>query len=77
MECIDVKEKHDAFNRRMEEKDPPPPKQVPKTAPVARSSNPNVKKQPKTQNKGKGKAPGTNLTARETNPKGLEGCHGK
>ncbi|MBW0539929.1 hypothetical protein O181_079644 [Austropuccinia psidii MF-1] len=38
---------------------PPPPKQVPKTAPVAGSKNSNVKKQPKTQNKGKGKAPAT------------------
>ncbi|MBW0590739.1 hypothetical protein O181_130454 [Austropuccinia psidii MF-1] len=38
----------------------PPPKQVPKTAPVASSSNSNVKKQPQAQNKGKGKAPATN-----------------
>ncbi|MBW0588028.1 hypothetical protein O181_127743 [Austropuccinia psidii MF-1] len=38
---------------------PPPPKQVPKTAPVARSSNSNVKKQPQALNKGKGKAPAT------------------
>ncbi|MBW0546186.1 hypothetical protein O181_085901 [Austropuccinia psidii MF-1] len=38
---------------------PPPPKQVPKTAPVASSSNFNVKKQPQAQNKGKGKAPAT------------------
>ncbi|MBW0592968.1 hypothetical protein O181_132683 [Austropuccinia psidii MF-1] len=36
---------------------PPPPKQVPRTAPVASSSNSNVKKQPKAQKKGKGKAP--------------------
>ncbi|MBW0532603.1 hypothetical protein O181_072318 [Austropuccinia psidii MF-1] len=36
---------------------PPPPKQVPRPAPVASSSNSNVKKQPKTQNKVKGKAP--------------------
>ncbi|MBW0587366.1 hypothetical protein O181_127081, partial [Austropuccinia psidii MF-1] len=35
---------------------PPPPKQVPKTAPVARSSNSKVKKQPQAQNKGKGNA---------------------
>ncbi|MBW0515703.1 hypothetical protein O181_055418 [Austropuccinia psidii MF-1] len=41
-------------------KNPPPPKQVPKTAPVASSSNSNLKKQPQTQNKGKGKAPATN-----------------
>ncbi|MBW0481376.1 hypothetical protein O181_021091 [Austropuccinia psidii MF-1] len=39
---------------------PPPPKQVPKTASEARSSNPNMKKQPQAQNKGKGKAPATN-----------------
>ncbi|MBW0556202.1 hypothetical protein O181_095917 [Austropuccinia psidii MF-1] len=45
---------------------PPPPKQVPKTAPVASSSNSNMKNQPKAQKKGKGKAP-----ARAT------GCHGK
>ncbi|MBW0574238.1 hypothetical protein O181_113953 [Austropuccinia psidii MF-1] len=38
---------------------PPPPKQVPKTAPVARSRNSNVKKQPQAQNKGKGKAQAT------------------
>ncbi|MBW0543650.1 hypothetical protein O181_083365 [Austropuccinia psidii MF-1] len=38
---------------------PTPPKQMPKTAPVARSSNSNVKKQPKAQNKGKGNAPAT------------------
>ncbi|MBW0573573.1 hypothetical protein O181_113288 [Austropuccinia psidii MF-1] len=38
---------------------PPPPKEVPKTAPVARSSNSKVKKQPQAQNKGKGKAPTT------------------
>ncbi|MBW0462111.1 hypothetical protein O181_001826 [Austropuccinia psidii MF-1] len=37
----------------------PPPKKVPKTAPVASSSNSNVKKQPKAQNKVKGKAPAT------------------
>ncbi|MBW0532550.1 hypothetical protein O181_072265 [Austropuccinia psidii MF-1] len=38
---------------------PPPPKQVPKTSPVARSSNSNIKKKPKAQNKGKGKAAAT------------------
>ncbi|MBW0543537.1 hypothetical protein O181_083252 [Austropuccinia psidii MF-1] len=40
-------------------KNPPPPKQVPKTAPIPRSSNPNVKKQPQASNKGKHKAPAT------------------
>ncbi|MBW0466393.1 hypothetical protein O181_006108 [Austropuccinia psidii MF-1] len=39
---------------------PPQPKQVPKTAPVARSRNSNVKKQPQAQNKGNGKAPAPN-----------------
>ncbi|MBW0559353.1 hypothetical protein O181_099068 [Austropuccinia psidii MF-1] len=38
---------------------PPPPKQVPKTAPIARSSNSNMKKHPQAPNKGKGKAPAT------------------
>ncbi|MBW0551931.1 hypothetical protein O181_091646 [Austropuccinia psidii MF-1] len=38
---------------------PPPPKQLQKTAPVASRSNSNVKKQPQAQNKGKGKAPAT------------------
>ncbi|MBW0520797.1 hypothetical protein O181_060512 [Austropuccinia psidii MF-1] len=41
------------------EKNPPPPNQVSKTAPVARSSNCNMKKPPQAQNKGKGKAPAT------------------
>ncbi|MBW0568900.1 hypothetical protein O181_108615 [Austropuccinia psidii MF-1] len=40
-------------------KHPPPPKQVPKTSPVASSSNSNVKKKPQAQTKGKGKAPAT------------------
>ncbi|MBW0501781.1 hypothetical protein O181_041496 [Austropuccinia psidii MF-1] len=59
MALIDGKEKHDAFNSRMEEKQPPPPKQVPRTAPVARRSNSNMKRHPKAQKKGKGKAPAT------------------
>ncbi|MBW0480124.1 hypothetical protein O181_019839 [Austropuccinia psidii MF-1] len=59
MASIYGKEKHDSLNSRMEENNPPPPKQGPTTAPVARSSNSNVKKQPQAQNKGKGKAPAT------------------
>ncbi|MBW0494804.1 hypothetical protein O181_034519, partial [Austropuccinia psidii MF-1] len=43
---IDGQEKHDAFNSRMEEKQPSTPKQVPKTAPVARSNNSNANKKP-------------------------------
>ncbi|MBW0582577.1 hypothetical protein O181_122292 [Austropuccinia psidii MF-1] len=50
---------------------PPPPKKVPKTGPVAIRSNYNIKKQPQDQNKGKGKVPATNHTARAT------GFHGK
>ncbi|MBW0516253.1 hypothetical protein O181_055968 [Austropuccinia psidii MF-1] len=45
---------------------PPPPNQMPKIAPVARSSNFNVKKQQQAQHKGKGKAPDTKPTARAT-----------
>ncbi|MBW0545498.1 hypothetical protein O181_085213 [Austropuccinia psidii MF-1] len=59
MASIDGKEEHDAFNTKREEKNPPPPKQVPKTAPVANSSNSNMKKQPQNQKKIKGKAPAT------------------
>ncbi|MBW0509143.1 hypothetical protein O181_048858 [Austropuccinia psidii MF-1] len=59
MASIDGKEENSAFNSRMVQKNPPPPKQVPKTAPIARSSHSNVKTQPQTQNKGKGKAPAT------------------
>ncbi|MBW0557100.1 hypothetical protein O181_096815 [Austropuccinia psidii MF-1] len=60
MASIDGKEEHDSFNRRMVENNPPTHKQVPKTAPVSRSSNSNVKKQPQACNRGKGKAPATN-----------------
>ncbi|MBW0517122.1 hypothetical protein O181_056837 [Austropuccinia psidii MF-1] len=38
---------------------PSPPKKFPKTAPIARSSDSNAKKQPKAQNKGKGKEQAT------------------
>ncbi|MBW0510497.1 hypothetical protein O181_050212 [Austropuccinia psidii MF-1] len=38
---------------------PTPPKQVPKTAPVASRRNSDMKQQPNAQNKGKGKAPAT------------------
>ncbi|MBW0586831.1 hypothetical protein O181_126546 [Austropuccinia psidii MF-1] len=47
------------LTEELRKNNPPPPKQVPKTAPVARSSNFNVKKDPQSQNKGKGKAPDT------------------
>ncbi|MBW0579361.1 hypothetical protein O181_119076 [Austropuccinia psidii MF-1] len=57
MASIDGKEEYDAFNSRMEEKQPTTPKQVQRPAPVAISSNSNVKKQPQAQNKGKGKEP--------------------
>ncbi|MBW0559355.1 hypothetical protein O181_099070 [Austropuccinia psidii MF-1] len=57
---------------------PPPPKKVPKTAPVARSSNPNMKKQPQAQNKVKGKSPATKtLQPGLQDSKDSTGCHGK
>ncbi|MBW0554557.1 hypothetical protein O181_094272 [Austropuccinia psidii MF-1] len=59
MEYFDGKEKHDAFNSRMEGKNPPPPKKVPKPAPVARISNFNMIKKPQTMEMGKGKEPAT------------------
>ncbi|MBW0572994.1 hypothetical protein O181_112709, partial [Austropuccinia psidii MF-1] len=60
MESIDGKENHDAFNSRMEKKNPPPHKQVPKNTPVVKISNFNMRKQPQAQKKGKRKAPATN-----------------
>ncbi|MBW0471153.1 hypothetical protein O181_010868 [Austropuccinia psidii MF-1] len=61
-----MEKKHDAFDRRMEEKQPSTTQAMPKPAPIARSRNPNGKKKTKVQNKGKGKAPAKNLTARVT-----------
>ncbi|MBW0493026.1 hypothetical protein O181_032741 [Austropuccinia psidii MF-1] len=52
IESIDVKEEHDSINSRIEENNPPPPKQVLKTGPVTSSSNPNVKKKPQGQRQG-------------------------
>ncbi|MBW0566040.1 hypothetical protein O181_105755 [Austropuccinia psidii MF-1] len=57
MASVDGKEEYDAFNSRMEEKNPQLPKQVSIPAPVASRSNYNVKKQPQAQNKGKVNSP--------------------
>ncbi|MBW0570937.1 hypothetical protein O181_110652 [Austropuccinia psidii MF-1] len=60
MESIDEKDKYMILlTEEWRKNNPPPPKQVPKTAPEARSSNGNMKKQHQAQNKGKGKAPAT------------------
>ncbi|MBW0520556.1 hypothetical protein O181_060271 [Austropuccinia psidii MF-1] len=59
MASIDGKEKHDAFNSRMEEKQLSTTQASAKNSPVASSRNSNMKKHPKAQNKGKGKAPAT------------------
>ncbi|MBW0572219.1 hypothetical protein O181_111934 [Austropuccinia psidii MF-1] len=59
MASIHGKEEHDAFNSRMDKKQPSTTQASAKTAPVASSRNSNMKKQPKAQNKGKGKAPAT------------------
>ncbi|MBW0592795.1 hypothetical protein O181_132510 [Austropuccinia psidii MF-1] len=56
MESIYGKEKHDASKSTMEEEPPTTTQESAKNSP---SSNSNVKKQPKAQNKGKGKAPAT------------------
>ncbi|MBW0585846.1 hypothetical protein O181_125561 [Austropuccinia psidii MF-1] len=65
--CRSVEKLHDLIpHSEWREKNPPPPKQVPRPAPVARSSNSNMKKQPQAQNKGKGKAQSQSLTARAT-----------
>ncbi|MBW0468551.1 hypothetical protein O181_008266 [Austropuccinia psidii MF-1] len=59
VESIDGKEKMMLLTAEWMKNNPPPPKQVPKTAPVARSSNSNVRKQPQAQSKVKGKATAT------------------
>ncbi|MBW0575042.1 hypothetical protein O181_114757 [Austropuccinia psidii MF-1] len=59
MESIDGKEKPDALNSRMEEKQPSTTQESAKNSPIARSSNSNMKKQPQAQKRGKGKAPAT------------------
>ncbi|MBW0549238.1 hypothetical protein O181_088953 [Austropuccinia psidii MF-1] len=66
MASIDGKEEHYSFNRRMEKNNPPPPKQVPKTAPVASRSNSNMKKQPQAQKSAKERHQPQTLTARAT-----------
>ncbi|MBW0479493.1 hypothetical protein O181_019208 [Austropuccinia psidii MF-1] len=66
MESIDGKEKHDAFNSRMEERQPSTTQASAKNSLRSQCSNSNEKKQPQAQNKGKGTAPATYLTARAT-----------
>ncbi|MBW0533064.1 hypothetical protein O181_072779 [Austropuccinia psidii MF-1] len=57
---------------------PPPPKEVPKIAPIARSRNSNMKNHPQAQNQGKVKAPAAkHLPPGLQNPKDSEGCHRK
>ncbi|MBW0562042.1 hypothetical protein O181_101757 [Austropuccinia psidii MF-1] len=59
MASIDGKEEHDAFNSRMEEKQPTTTQESAKNSPIAIRINFNVNKQPQAQNKGKGKVPAT------------------
>ncbi|MBW0587817.1 hypothetical protein O181_127532 [Austropuccinia psidii MF-1] len=66
MAFIDGKEINDAFNSRMEENNPPPPKHVPRTDPVASSSNSNVKRSHKLRTKAKATHQLQNLTDRAT-----------
>ncbi|MBW0570864.1 hypothetical protein O181_110579 [Austropuccinia psidii MF-1] len=59
MESIDGKENMMLLTAEWRKNNPPPPKHVPKTAPIASSSNSNVKKHPQAQKNGKGKGPAT------------------
>ncbi|MBW0523907.1 hypothetical protein O181_063622, partial [Austropuccinia psidii MF-1] len=59
MASIDGKKEHDAFNNRMEEKPPSTTQTSSKNSFSSQKKKSNVKKQPNTQNKGKGKAPAT------------------
>ncbi|MBW0538967.1 hypothetical protein O181_078682 [Austropuccinia psidii MF-1] len=64
MASIDGKEEYDSFNSRMEENNHPPPKQVPRPAPVASSSNSNLKSSHKLKTRAKGRHQPQSLTAR-------------
>ncbi|MBW0555031.1 hypothetical protein O181_094746, partial [Austropuccinia psidii MF-1] len=66
MSSIDGKEEHDAFNSRMGGNNRPPPKQVPKTAPVSSSSNSNVKSSHKLKKRATARHQPQNLTAMVT-----------
>ncbi|MBW0518672.1 hypothetical protein O181_058387, partial [Austropuccinia psidii MF-1] len=55
MASIDGKEENEAFNSRMEEKQPSTTQAGAKNSPIASISNSNVKKQTQAQHKGKGK----------------------
>ncbi|MBW0566568.1 hypothetical protein O181_106283 [Austropuccinia psidii MF-1] len=66
MASINGEEKHDAFDTRMEEKQPSTTKASAKKAPVASSSNINVKTSHKLKTSGKGKHQPHSLTARAT-----------
>ncbi|MBW0515952.1 hypothetical protein O181_055667 [Austropuccinia psidii MF-1] len=78
MTSIDGKKNMMLLTAKLRENNPPPPKQVPKTAPIARSSNFNVKKHPTSSEQGqrKGISPKTLQTGLQ-NPKDSAGCHGK
>ncbi|MBW0530439.1 hypothetical protein O181_070154 [Austropuccinia psidii MF-1] len=58
-------------------KNPPPPKQVPKTAPVSRSNNSNLKNQPKPQQWQRQGTSHKTVQPGLHNPRNSEGCHGK
>ncbi|MBW0530804.1 hypothetical protein O181_070519 [Austropuccinia psidii MF-1] len=59
MSFIDGKENMMPLTAEWRRNNPPPPRQLPRTLPVASSRNSNLKKQPQAQKKGKGKAPAT------------------
>ncbi|MBW0556642.1 hypothetical protein O181_096357 [Austropuccinia psidii MF-1] len=59
MECIDGKEKHDAFISRMEEKQPSTTQASTKNSPSSQQQQFQRKNGPQAQNKGKCKAPAT------------------
>ncbi|MBW0542847.1 hypothetical protein O181_082562 [Austropuccinia psidii MF-1] len=59
MESINGKEEHDAFNSRMEEKQPTTTQASAQNSPSSQKQQFQREKQPQAQNKGKGKAPAT------------------
>ncbi|MBW0502219.1 hypothetical protein O181_041934 [Austropuccinia psidii MF-1] len=66
MKPIDGKEKMMLLTYEWRKKNPPPPKRVPSPAPIASSSNYNVKKKPNFRTRAKEKNKPQNHTARDT-----------
>ncbi|MBW0560321.1 hypothetical protein O181_100036 [Austropuccinia psidii MF-1] len=78
MESIDGKEEHDAFNSRMEEKQPSTTQESAKNRPNSQQQQFQCEKEATSSEQGQRKDTGHKaLQTRLHNPKDSAGCHGK